>query len=92
MTEFPDTITTTPEHIGVVYGAAPDGGVSVALLVQCTPPVGTLRLKLAPGQPGAIYAALSQFINLTDDQYDQLAAAARKAQDEADNQNGDENR
>lgn len=71
---YPDTISVTPERISVVFGAAPDGGVSVQLLAECPPPIGALRLVLAPGQPGALYATLSHFVNLTDDQFDQLAA------------------
>lgn len=71
---YPDTITVTPERISVVFGAAPDNGVSVQILAECPPPIGALRLVLVPGQPGALYATLDKFINLTDDQYDQLSA------------------
>jgi hypothetical protein len=85
-TEYPDTITTTPERISVLFGAAPDGSVSVQLLAECPPPVGTLRLILAPGQPGALYDALSKFLSLTDEQYDQVAKLARDRQETEENQ------
>jgi hypothetical protein len=75
MIEYPDTITISPDTISVAFGAAPDGAVSVQILAECGPPLGNLRLILKPGQPGAIYAPLSVFVNLTDDQYHQLATA-----------------
>ena len=71
---YPDAVTVTPEQITFGFGSNGYGGIALQIVAQCPPPLGALRITLAPGQAGPLYGTLHQFVSMTDEQFDQLAA------------------
>ena len=69
---YPDPVTVTPEQITFGFGPNGDGGIALQIVAQCPPPIGALRINLAPGQAGTLYGTLNQFVNMTDEQTAQL--------------------